>query len=998
MRNRILHFFGVEAGEEPMVSLLLYQSVFLGLFYGAFDISAHSLFLAVFDETIMARAYVVSGLAGIALTSLYSFLQTRMRFSNFAVVNLVTVTALTLILWMVLVSVQSKAAIFALFVMMGPLNILALLGFWGTTGRLFTLRQGKRLFGLVDTGIIVGVIVSSYAIPVLLTVGFNTHNIILLSAVAILFATIMQFGLGRKHAIGDTSGVRKGSVKTALALFRKDSYVLNMGLFVSLSVMTTFFIQYSFMAVTREQFPLETDMARFLGLFIGSMMIFTLFLKTFLFSYLIKTYGLKIILVLPPLLMMIFTAAAAVLGSALGYTPASAGFILFFLILALSRLFSKALRDSVETPSFKVIYQTLAEKVRYDVQSIVDGTVNEIAALTSGLALSVLGVIVLGKLISFSWVLLIITALWAFFGYRLYFEYRKSIIRSLDDSATKVAGAESQGGPVTEAGLLYSRFILRTRYPELIKQKFELLESDWGESVSARLVSIAFESNDPLLAGAVRWVSSNDRFSKELRTRADMVLSAMQKADSVYKDPFLHGDLRAEALELIRGARNPHPALLLKMLRDSSPASRRIGLMSIARHDIRDMIPEVCELLSNKDTVLDAMAVLDQFGSDSYSELNRYFMRSSGNIPIMKTLLTLLGRNCYNESERLIYQMLRSNSRVIRGRAASILVSHGFRVTEDDRDKMHQHISETVGTITWYIQTMVVLARSGNPELKEALTAEMDWWNNFLFSLLAVTYDSQSIQKIRDNLETGTVESVNFALEMIDIVLDDSIKARVAFCIDISTNDEKLKSLYHFYPGYIPTYDNLLTEIINRDYNLSDLWTKSAAIRSLGNISETENRSMTLSALLFSPSHLLVEEAARLMHATDAPALEEVSRRVPQENEKIIAAVRSNSLREPEFLASKINFLKERLTMIPADDLIPLAESLIYSVDHPTGTKGARGSYFFKLQMEGEPGRQHYYQLDESALADYLAYNHDHIGEIDLFLERSSYTLHNTIN
>jgi hypothetical protein len=286
MRNRILHFLGVEAGEESMVSLLLYQSVFLGLFYGAFDISAHSLFLAVFDETIMARAYIVSGLAGIVLTTVYSYIQTRMQFKNFAVVNLLIVTSLTLLLWLVLVFTPSRVVIFALFVMMGPLNILALLGFWGTTGRLFSLRQGKRLFGLVDAGIIAGIIVSSYAIPLLLTFGFDTHNIILLSAVAVFCATIMQFSLGRTHAIGNTSGERRGSVKKVLTLFRSDSYVLNMGWYIAFSVMTAFFIQYSFMAVTREQFPQEADMARFLGLFIGSMMIFTLFLKTFLFSYL----------------------------------------------------------------------------------------------------------------------------------------------------------------------------------------------------------------------------------------------------------------------------------------------------------------------------------------------------------------------------------------------------------------------------------------------------------------------------------------------------------------------------------------------------------------------------------------------------------------------------------------------------------------------------------------------------------------------------------------
>ena len=66
-----------------------------------------------------------------------------------------------------------------------------------------------------------------------------------------------------------------------LTLFRKDQYIRIMGLFVALSVVTAFFVQYSFLAVTREQYPAEQDLARFLGLFTGSMMILALIIRKF---------------------------------------------------------------------------------------------------------------------------------------------------------------------------------------------------------------------------------------------------------------------------------------------------------------------------------------------------------------------------------------------------------------------------------------------------------------------------------------------------------------------------------------------------------------------------------------------------------------------------------------------------------------------------------------------------------------------------------------------
>ena len=83
--GRVLKLMGAEPGEESLIPLLLIRSVFLGIFLGAFDIAAHSIFLSVFDEKMMARAYVMSGLTGLGLTLLFSWLQSKTRFSSFSI-------------------------------------------------------------------------------------------------------------------------------------------------------------------------------------------------------------------------------------------------------------------------------------------------------------------------------------------------------------------------------------------------------------------------------------------------------------------------------------------------------------------------------------------------------------------------------------------------------------------------------------------------------------------------------------------------------------------------------------------------------------------------------------------------------------------------------------------------------------------------------------------------------------------------------------------------
>jgi ATP:ADP antiporter, AAA family len=947
MRNRFLHFMGVESGEEPVVSLLLTQSIFLGLFYGAFDISAHSLFLAVFDETIMARAYVISGLAGIVLTSLYSYIQARLRFRNFAVINLFFVAVTTLILWLLLIANPTRPVIFTVFVMMGPLNILAMLGFWGTTGRLFSLRQGKRLFGLVDAGQVVGIIISSYAIPVLLTFGFDTRNIILLSAAAVLGATLIQLYAGRNITFRDTGTVRKGSVKNALLLFRKDSYVLTMGLFIAVSVMTAFFIQYSFMAVTREQYPLEADMARFLGLFTGSMMIFTLFLKTFLFSYLIRTYGLRIILLLSPLLLVLFTGIAAATGAALGFTPGTGGFMLFFLLLALSRLFSKSLKDAVENPSFKIVYQTLDEKVRYDVQSIVDGTVNEIAALTSGLLLSGLGILVTGSLISFSWVLLAITLLWVYLGYRLYTEYRLAIVRSLNQSSHNMqATSTADDAQLSKSeGFFHRKIIVKRNYLGYLNKEYTLNESVYNKEILESLLPVS-----------------------------------------------------EAAQEILSSVRTPQPSKLLRMLRDNNQESKRAALLAIGKYRIAEMLPEVCDALGKPGLAPEASAVLDFFGEEASGELIRCLMKNSGNISLSGQLLRIIGKNCYSGSENIISQLLWASSRRIRGLAAEILLREGYKVDEGEKDKIHQLISEVIGVILWHSASAVVLRKHGNLVLLEAMDRDRNWWTAFLFDLMAIAYDKNYIDKIRENLEAGSIESVNFALEMIDIVLDDSIKLKVSYCVDNTSDEEKLRLLHQFYPVFIPGYADLLTEIINRDYNLTGLWAKAIATRSISEYHGVNELEMTIIALLFSPEPILVEEAARVASGWEDGELDPVIRRVPDENREIITGIVGGTLSGAAQLVSKVRFLQSLAPEIDEAILIQLAGSLKVVGKDIMNPKVINDMFMWPAGMNDreERGRfmradstvpsdftaDNYYILESDALADIIAVNEDTLANL----------------
>ena len=200
---------------------------------------------------------------------------------------------------------------------------------------------------------------------------------------------------------------------SVLNIFREDTYTRLWRSFIILSVVSAFFIQYSFLAVTREKFPAGEDMARFLGIFTGSIMIFTLLGKLLLFSYLLRNYGLRICLTISPVLLVFFTAIAVAFGMAMGYTMETAGgFMIFFILLALIRFLSKSMDDSIESPSFRLLYQTIDEKLRFGVQSVMDNAVKEAGAFLAGLILAGIGVLSFIRLIHFSLILIIILLVW----------------------------------------------------------------------------------------------------------------------------------------------------------------------------------------------------------------------------------------------------------------------------------------------------------------------------------------------------------------------------------------------------------------------------------------------------------------------------------------------------------------------------------------------------------------------------------------------------------
>ena len=341
------------------------------------------------------------------------------------------------------------------------------------------------------------------------------------------------------------------------------------------------------------------------------------------------------------------------------------------------------------------------------------------------------------------------------------------------------------------------------------------------------------------------------------------------------------------------------------------------------------MLSEVCDCLNISGLEADAIMVIGSFGKDASEELQRYYISSSGNLNTSIAILHLLNKSMTKESTNFMFARLWSNSRILKEIALKCLMHSGYKAENEEKDKLNQLISDTIGMITWNIAAQISLAKNNDEVLLEVIRKETNAWNSFLFDLLSITYDSGSIAKIRANIESGTVESVNYALEMIDIVIDDSIKAKLVSLIDVVSDEEKLKNLHQFFPCEVPQYDQLIEDILNRDYNIISTWTKAFTLRHMTSI-PGENAKESVIALLFSPENFLQQEAAHLISRTDKNLINEVIKRLPHVNANLIGKIVAGSIPPADFIFEKVKFLSQLFHNIDKDELILLAGFMRY--------------------------------------------------------------------
>ena len=898
--NKVFTLLKIEADERRSVVLIMLLSFFLGVFNGTFYIGSHSQFLDTFGKEEIANAYVISGVVGIVMTFIYAFFQARISFSALSKWNLIMISIMAIALRMAYDYVDPAKVDFAYFVLYGPLNILAVVAFWGMVNRIYSLRQGKRLFGIIDAGIIFGIIVSSISIPLLpILIGYQIglRDLIYVSACSTVLAFLFQWVIANKylrvkkevHPENEVTEKEKSSI-SLLKLF-KGKYTRAMAIFVGISVVVAFFAQFSFMAVAEERYPNAYELANFLGVFTTALMVVTFLIKTFVYNRLVDSFGLRTSLMMLPLILVVLTIGASLVGAFSDLTLIeSQGFLSFFLIISLSKLLAQSLKEGIELPSFKLLYHSVKSNIRHDVQAKIDGTVNEIFALLSGGLLAVLGLFAFVEIEHYSYVLCLILVLWVMSAISLYKEYKNSLRASLDGASIQTGKDEkrsvsenfrmnlSEMNSNSIIGML--KVIKRTdamNYGNALVNAYQIDSEDVKKYVEHEIIAGLHKQTIEEIEKTMSSKSAMTRLRKEVENSMKSGLSDLNELS-------ISGNredrLRAAVL-LKNTSAQESGTMLYRLIRDVDPEVKAEAIITAAANGHTDLAVSIIEMLSHPKYGSIAFAALEHMGAAIIDALEVSFNKTGIDQTTQLRIIELLGKCDSKKADALLLKKISHPHRVAVYAAIEQLENRDPEITGETEYMLLNVLNELLASLSL---TMNVI-NSLDTELrhyellKTALERELS--TNFVrvFSILKLLYDKKSVLYVQENLLSGTPESIGFAMELMELFIAEDLKPKLFPLFEDIPRANKVKKLEDHFPIEHVEKENCIQVILSQDITEISAWAKCIAMHTQDDEIE-EGLLNHFKSNVFGKAPILYETAGYLLAKNNNSALLSLADRI----------------------------------------------------------------------------------------------------------------------
>ncbi|WP_071517232.1 MFS transporter [Geitlerinema sp. PCC 9228] len=376
-----------EEGERTLLMFAFSTATSVGLIW--LEASTVGLFLDRYGAQSLPWIYIAGALITSLLGFLYSWLQYVLSL-RWAIVTVAATMAIPLLFFSLGLKIAGMMGvmIFLMRLWLDALYVMNDINTSITVNQLFNIREIKRTYPLVSSGILVADVLSGFSLPFLIG-WFGVDNIPLISFLMLLVGAVVLFYVGQSYQqfFPDSKG-RYNELEDEEYTNRRmqepvRKYAVLVFAFFICAEVLYLLVDFQFLSEleqqSRSEGSLATNVASFLGLFNGIIGIGELAMQWFASSRIIERFGVFITAALLPVLVCVLGGI-----SMMKLLPLFVGLILL-------KFFDDLLHYTLVESTGAVLFQPIPDNRRSRIQAWVTGVAEPVFTGVTGVA--ILGVI-----------------------------------------------------------------------------------------------------------------------------------------------------------------------------------------------------------------------------------------------------------------------------------------------------------------------------------------------------------------------------------------------------------------------------------------------------------------------------------------------------------------------------------------------------------------------------------------------------------------------------
>jgi HEAT repeat protein len=920
MKNseQIKDILNLQKGEGPIVLMLMLYSFFQAAALALFFTTASAVFLTQYPISTLPYVYITSGLLYLIIDKIYSKLGNYFTAQRLIQAEVIGFFLCTLLFRFGLAYAHVGWLAFILIVWHRIMSSYIGTGFIRLNLIIFNVRQSKRLMGLVSSmevpANVLGYLLASLMIPII-----GTINLLWLSAAALLLTLVfVSIIVANKQAFAseeqpEAETEKVFTIKQGKAIQRlfKTNFIYALSVTCFLAILTFILIEFAFLSQVNEQFSSQAEIAYFISIILGSGQLIAFFIKTILYGYVQRRYGIQVALFALPFALVGITTFSIISSSLSNNT-----FLLVWIWVVIM-LVSDTLKAGLYNNTFIYLLQPLQKKMKmFGLDTL--GMIEAVAVSIAGLALVGFGWLSSLSLLHFNVLLLAVLVGWVVSISYL----NKSYIYTLEVALKKriLEGSSLQLDGPNVLAIIHDK--LKSPYPGEVLYALDILCKSKSSKASDLLVQLLAHASPEVRTEVLKKIESLKlvALQPKVKERCEQETQLDIKKRAIRLYCFLGEEMVVEEIssyldseeELIQtgalvglicfGGINGvilagqrlneyvfsaipekrafaagvigevgiqhfyHP--LLKLMEDEDVLVQKAALKAAGKIKHPRLYGSMLRSVSSPQVFEVAMSALINTGEEVISLFEAEFNKPDYNPVRLRRLIFICGKVGGYKSINLLKDKLYFKNIEVRNQILHSLTLCRYQPSALEKDKVLTTIHTELSDASWFLNCIEVITISSSPAqlsqyslLISALKIELLHLKKRLVLLLSYIYNSNDVLQVWESLHMSSKEKKANAFEVLDVLIAKELSSVILPLLEDFPVSQQVKIFHTRFPQKRLTVHGYLQKLINRqEVPVVNIWTQAISLYVVRQLSIHEMSNEVVLAVSH-PNKLVAETA-----------------------------------------------------------------------------------------------------------------------------------------